>query len=66
MSDTESAVVLGMLAAALFALGLMTGIKSEQGVSNALRKEAIKHGAAEYVLVDGGPKTEFRWKEASR
>jgi cytochrome b subunit of formate dehydrogenase len=28
-----------------------------------LKKQAISHGAAEYVLVNGGPETKFVWKE---
>jgi hypothetical protein len=44
-------------------LGLFLGIKLCGNLSTDLKKEAISHGAAEYVLVNGGPETKFVWKE---
>lgn len=45
----------------MFAIGLAVGVRGQQSYDE---KAAVKHGAAEFVIVD--PKTgrtEFRWKE---
>lgn len=60
---------LRVLLAFLFAVIFCTGWALFGGLvagASKVRKEAVKVGAAEYVLVNGGPDVEFRWKTQTR
>jgi hypothetical protein len=58
MSETAISFVIIVVVAGLLVLGGCEG-------RDAMRKEAIAHGVAEYRLVSPtNSETEFRWKEA--
>lgn len=47
----------------LFFFGVIVSFRAgELSMEEKYMKEAIKDGKASYVLKDGGPGTEFRWK----
>lgn len=62
MSKTETiteTIVLLIVVAVMFAISFGGGYSAAE---NAMRIEAVKNNAAEWVIVDERRKTEFRWK----
>lgn len=46
-----------------FLFGSLAGALEEGKTIRNLHEEAVSRGYGEHVVVNGGPKTEFRWKD---